>query len=187
MSHLTILQQMFPGKILLGVEEIASLLNVSKGHIQNLCYSNRLPLKLHVDKSLSNRIQVSVVEMARYLDGKLESLPTQVEKKEPSIPSMVIKPKRGRPRGVSRTQMMFQNALRFAVLKEEVSVEIKNFNQYLENLDIEVKDEDCRKKFLEYQSKVQDSGRRLEVSINFHILEKQIGPKIENKKPVKKI
>lgn len=178
---------MFPGKILLGVEEIASLLNVSKGHIQNLCYSNRLPLKLHVDKSLSNRIQVSVVEMARYLDGKLESLPTQVEKKEPSIPSMVIKPKRGRPRGVSRTQMMFQNALRFAVLKEEVSVEIKNFNQYLENLDIEVKDEGCRKKFLEYHQEVQNIGSRLEVSINFHILEKQIGPKIENKKPVKKI
>lgn len=178
---------MFPGRILLGVEEIASLLNVSKGHVQNLCYSNRLPVKLHIDKSLSNRIQVSIVEMARYLDGKLENLPIQEEKKEPSIPSMVIKPKRGRPRGVSRTQMMFQNALRLAVLKEEVSLEINQFNQYLESLDVGGDDEVCRQNLLDYKNSVQDIGRRLEVSINFHILEKQIGNKTTTKKPVPKI
>ncbi len=187
MSHLTLLQTMFPGKILLGVEEIASLLNVSKGHIQNLCYANKLPLKLHVDKSLSNRIQVSIVEMARYLDSKLDAVPVKEESKEPPVPSLVVKSKRGRPRGVSRTQMSFQNALSFAVLKQEVLLETEKFFQYIDEINVGADDEKCQQKIQSLKDDIKEAGKKLEVAINFYILEKQIGKKPVSKPVVKKI
>ena len=115
---------MFPGKVLLGVEEIATLLNVSAGHIKNLCYMNRLPFKLHKDKSLSNRIQVSIIELARYLDSKLENVVEEDKKEDkPPVPSMIVQPKkRGRPRGVTRRQAFFQSSLQLAIIEYEVSI-----------------------------------------------------------------
>jgi len=40
---------MFPGKMMLGVDELASLLEYSKGHIYNLASAKKLPFKVATD------------------------------------------------------------------------------------------------------------------------------------------
>lgn len=92
--HLPILREIFPGKVLLTLDDIAQCLNVSKGHVANLCYRKELPFKLVADK-FSNRIQVSIVEMARFLDHKIDEGVPPVQ--EGNVPLLVTK-KRGRPR-----------------------------------------------------------------------------------------
>ena len=105
---------MFPDKVFLTVDDIARLLNLSKGHIYNLSSAKTLPFKLD---DHSDKIQVSIVAMANYLDSKLE----KPEMKEDAQPIPALQRKRGRPRGVSRTQLAFQAQLSLATLKHVVS------------------------------------------------------------------
>jgi len=48
-KHLPVLISMFPGKMMLGVDELASLLEYSKGHIYNLASAKKLPFKVATD------------------------------------------------------------------------------------------------------------------------------------------
>lgn len=98
MNHLTVLMAMFPNKIFLDVDDIAKLLNLSKGHIYNLSSQKKLPFKL---LDISDKIQVSIVEMAKFLDRKLEAAFDEKTEKSLSVPSMIRKEvpkKRGRPK-----------------------------------------------------------------------------------------
>jgi hypothetical protein len=93
-SHLPILREIFPGKIFLDVDDIAQCLNISKGHLRNLSSRKELPFKMAADK-VSNRIQVSIVEMARFLDSKVgEDVPPAREGNGPLLATKKI----GRPR-----------------------------------------------------------------------------------------
>ena len=65
---------MFPGKVVLNVDDIASLTDYSKGHIYNLASANRLPFK--VGNELGDRILVSIIELSDYLDLTLLSKPS---------------------------------------------------------------------------------------------------------------
>ena len=56
-THLPLLMAKFPGKVLLGVDEVASLLEYSKGHVYNLASAKRLPFKVATD--LGDRLLVS--------------------------------------------------------------------------------------------------------------------------------
>ncbi|CAH2777150.1 MAG: hypothetical protein CBHOC_0695 [uncultured Caballeronia sp.] len=71
-EHLEILKEMFPQKLMPDVSDIAKCLNISKGHVYNLSSAKKLPFILddHTDK-----VQVSIVAMARYLDSKILLLP----------------------------------------------------------------------------------------------------------------
>ncbi len=130
-KHLPILRDMFPGQVMLGVEQIAQCLNLSKGHIYNLSSARRLPFK--IDGSVEGRLRVSIVELADYLDRSLLSQPSAND--EP--PAAIAAPAKrgpGRPRG-STTQRLakaaFQAALRAEIVMFEARAMLLEINQRL--------------------------------------------------------
>ena len=95
-QHLPILQAMFPSKVLLGPEEIATVLDISVKHVYNLSSKGKLGFKL---AGITDKIQVSIVELARYLDEKtVKAAEPQAEPPPTPVPQL-IKKKLGRPRG----------------------------------------------------------------------------------------
>jgi hypothetical protein len=112
--HLPVLMAMFPGVAMLDVDQIASLTKYAKGHIYNLSSTDRLPFK--PAKVLGDKILVSIVEMAAYMDKTMlsDSPSGAVEAPE------VVKRKPGRPRGTTKAQLAvhgFQSELRLAIDK----------------------------------------------------------------------
>lgn len=109
--NLSLLQQMFPGQVVLNVDEIASLGIWGKRHIYNLSSAKKLPFK----RLAVGDLKVTLVEMARYLDSQQTGASEVAE--EP------VKRKPGRPRG-SRTEQLtvalFQSELKLALLKAAV-------------------------------------------------------------------
>ena len=93
-KHLPVLMAMFPGVVMLNVEQVATILHCAKGHLYNLCSANRLPFKLSRD--VGNRFLISIVEMAAYMDKTMLSDGMPVAESEPVV---VAKRKPGRPRG----------------------------------------------------------------------------------------
>ncbi|MBU4610535.1 helix-turn-helix domain-containing protein [Achromobacter sp. GG226] len=91
---------------MLDVEDIAKLLHVSKKHIYNLSSAKKLPFKLF--KS-SDKMLVSIIEMAKYLDGPVDAV------------AEVVVRKRGRPAGSGKAKitLAFQAAISFSILKDE--------------------------------------------------------------------
>ena len=80
------------------MDEMVQILRVSKSHIYRICEQKRVPFTL---VKLTNKVQVSIVEMARYLD-------TRVQKEEPvgpegpigpevSVGPVAVKKRMGRP------------------------------------------------------------------------------------------
>lgn len=94
--HLQLLREMFPNQIFLDSRDIAKVLGVSHGHFLNMSMEKLIPFKLA--KVHKRKIQVSILEMARYLDGQIES-----GNREPESQSLITptKRKRGRPRNNS--------------------------------------------------------------------------------------
>ena len=110
-KHLSVLMAMFPGVVMLNVDQVATILHCAKGHLYNLCSTNRLPFKLSRD--VSNRFLISIVEMAAYMDKTMLSDGMPVTESEPVA---VVKRKLGRPRGStnkakSQGLMAFQSEL----------------------------------------------------------------------------
>ncbi len=117
-KHLPVLMAMFPGEMMLDVDQIASLTKYSKGHIYNLASKDQLPFM--PARSLGDRILVSIVEMADYLDSNLLSKGTAKE----VVPPVEEKRKVGRPRGSTKARLeihSFQSALRTAIYKFEIN------------------------------------------------------------------
>ena len=118
-THLPVLQSMFPGKLMLDVEDIAKCLKVSKGHIYNLVHREKLPLSLRNNHGLGDKVLVSIGQMARYLDGTLWDSPPPVESK----PGFERARKVGRPRGSTKANLelqLFQSELKGAILRFEL-------------------------------------------------------------------
>ncbi|WP_157077111.1 hypothetical protein [Curvibacter delicatus] len=116
--HLPLLQGMFPGKLMLDVDEIASLTTYSKGHIYNLASAKKLPFK--IADGLGDRLLVSIVEMADYLDSKL--LTKAAENAAPEQEAEPPKRKVGRPRGTTKAALQvrcFQAELRSTIYQYE--------------------------------------------------------------------
>lgn len=64
-SHLELLRQMFPDQLVLDITEIATVLGCSKKRLYTLSSKNELPFA-----TLPGfRIQVTMMELARYLDA----------------------------------------------------------------------------------------------------------------------
>lgn len=146
-GHLEVLMAMFPGKIFLDVEEIAQCLRQSKSHIYNLSSAKKLPFQLQW--GLGDKIQVSIVEMAKYLDEKIH---VQEPKPAPALENPVIaKPKKvGRPRGPNKTkiELAFQSKLQVAIIKHEFSIIMETVGQSLEEIEFDSSEEvACSEKF----------------------------------------
>lgn len=151
--HLPLLQTMFPGQILLSVDQIAKCLKWSKGHVYNLSYTKKLPFPLIEG---NGGVQVSIIAMADYLDTTLE--PKVIEDRSVPVPDLIVAKRRGRPRGsVTRRQMAFQVALSLAIIGQELEY---TFEALLEEVDaLTLKDgfETCSEKFDHSKSEIEHS------------------------------
>jgi hypothetical protein len=117
-EHLPILQSMFPKKMMLDADDIAACIGISKGHVYNMVSKKKFPIRLNPD--FGDRIMVSVVQMAKYLDTQLMPVDDQLISKS----SVDQKRKVGRPRGSTKAQlqvMCFQSDIKAAILKFEIS------------------------------------------------------------------
>ena len=146
-GHLQVLMSIFPGKIFLDVEDIAKCLGQSKGHIYNLSSAKKLPFQL--EWGLGDKIQVSIVEMAKYLDSKLEP-----KKEEPpaalASPVYIEKKKVGRPRGprTTKIQLAFQAQLQVAIIKYEFRYIISEMEASLNEIEFDASEGvPCSQKF----------------------------------------
>lgn len=141
MSHLPLLMSMFPGKIFLTADDIARVMNYSKGHVYNLSSAKKLPFKLddHGDK-----IQVSIVAMGKYLDSKLEAPVSSAEISKP-VPTLIRK--RGRPRNnVSKLQLAFQAQLSLAIIREEVESVFRDVSESIHSIQLNDDEISCEEK-----------------------------------------
>jgi hypothetical protein len=110
--HLPVLMAMFPGVAMLDVDQIASLTKYAKGHIYNLSSTDKLPFK--PAKVLGDKILVSIVEMAAYMDKTMLSDSPSGAVEAPKV----VKRKPGRPRGTTKAQLAvhgFQSELHLAI------------------------------------------------------------------------
>lgn len=146
-GHLQVLMSIFPGKVFLDVEDIAKCLGQSKGHIYNLSSAKKLPFQL--EWGLGDKIQVSIVEMAKYLDSKLEP-----KKEEPpaalASPVLIEKKKVGRPRGprTTKIQLAFQAQLQVAIIKYEFRLVMLEAQETLDDIEFDTsEDRPCLDKF----------------------------------------
>ena len=130
-KHLVLLQAMFPGVLMLDIDQIASLMRYGRGHLYNLHCEGKLPFK--VSRGVGNKILVSVVEMAAYLDKEMLS---EYSPPPPQPAELVVK-KRGRPRGAtsktSPTVYGFQSELRSAIYRVRATELLAGIRQGLSN------------------------------------------------------
>jgi hypothetical protein len=136
---------MFPNKLMLDVDDLAKCLNYSRGHIYNLSSAKELPFKLD---DHSDKIQISIVAFAKYLDSKLEDVVKPKEVSQPVAVPELIK-KRGRPRqgSVARVTMAFQHQLSMAILREEFYSAMNEVEEKLTQIQFPDDERTCSEKF----------------------------------------
>lgn len=136
---------MFPDDAMLDVDQIASLTKYAKGTIYNLASLNKLPFKPARD--LGDRILVSIVEMAEYMDKTMLSSAAVKNDDEP----LPVKKKVGRPRGTTKAQLeirCFQSDLRTAIYKFEVKGILSGVRESAERMTMLADDSlSCAEKF----------------------------------------
>lgn len=151
--HLPLLQAMFPGQILLTVDQIAKCLKWSKGHVYNLSYTKKLPFPLIEG---NGGVQVSIIAMADYLDTTLE--PKVIEDRLVPVPDLIVAKRRGRPRGsVTRRQMAFQSALSLAIVGYELESTFADLAAAIEAISLSDGPETCSKKFDHAKGEIETS------------------------------
>lgn len=118
-SHLPILREMFPGALLLNVEQVASVLVKSPKTISNWYYDETLPFNVVKDP---DGFKVSILELAAYLDSSLTTngdfKHTPKKKKTPAgyVLPEIAPVKIGRPRGSKKKDALFASKLSFACM-----------------------------------------------------------------------
>lgn len=133
-GHLDVLMNMFPQKALLNADELAQAISVSRQHIYNLINREELPFKLQKKKGSKERIQVSIIDVARYLDSKLET--REVKREEIQV---VDKPKVGRPRGGGKIKLTraFQVELTIAIAQVEAEEAFSKLQEQIDGMSFE--------------------------------------------------
>jgi hypothetical protein len=186
-AHLPLLTAMFPGKAFLDVDEIASCLRVSRDHIYRLSSKKALPVKV---SSLSDRLLVSIVEMANYLDSELTAPVVEpvVESKPelPSVPSLIVR-KVGKPRGKTRTQVLFQAALTNAIMRAEIELVFHEMQSHVEALTFSDDARACSEKFDEAKDEFSVSLLRSQRYLGASFLELGLSQPEPLRKKVEKI
>lgn len=168
--HLPLLQAMFPGQILLTVDQIAKCLKWSKGHVYNLSYTKKLPFPLIEG---NGGVQVSIIAMADYLDTTLE--PKVVEDRSIPVPDLIVAKTRGRPRGsVTRRQMAFQSALSLAIIGQELESSFEALLEEVEALSLPDSAEPCSEKFDRSKHEIEQSVVRAKSALFASVLNLQL-------------
>lgn len=148
--HLPIIQQMFPKKLVLNINEIATLIDTTPDSIYSMIRDAKLPFKL---LGTTRKIQVLVVEIANYLDGKYEMLRNQDQVETTGV---VVPKKVGRPRGsgkrISPLVPAFQAQLAFAVSQYKATSVIKALEEELQQVRFPDDDRQCSEKYEDLKS-----------------------------------
>lgn len=156
-KHLPVLLERFPGELMLGVEEIASLMRVSRGHIYNLACAKRLPFK--IASGMGDRLLVSIVEMADYMDSKLLTKATGSQSPPEAVPASPVR-KVGRPRGTTKAALQvqcFQAGLRAAIIEFECGAVVGEIQKFAENIKFSVSEDiSPEQQILEMKSALQN-------------------------------
>lgn len=156
-GHLPVLMAMFPDKAFLDVDDIAKCMRVSTAHVYRLSSKNELKVRKAPG---SDRLLVSIVEMANYLDSELSDFGTASKKEEPKkeepppVHTLITKPKKGRPRGKSALQIAFQSQLAVAIMRVEIETVLTDLEHYVEELTFSDDQRKCAEKFDEAKAKV---------------------------------
>lgn len=169
--HLPLLTAMFPGKLMLNVDDIASLTAYSKGHIYNLASTKKLPFK--IAEGLGDRILVSVIEMADYLDSKL--LSKSAEKSDPEPEPTSTKRKVGRPRGTTKASLAircFQAELRTAIYQHQFAEILTKLRKGSEAVLLPVNDAiSCQERMDSLKHSMMDQVARAEAGFEAVVFE----------------
>ena len=156
-KHLPVLVSMFPGKMMLGVEELASLLEYSKGHIYNLASAKKLPFKVATD--MGDRLLVSIVELADFLDSKFLTHSPGSQTAPEALPASPVR-KVGRPRGSTKAALQaqcFQAGLRAAIIEIEYAAVVSQIQEFAKNIKFSPSEElSPEKQVLEIKSALQN-------------------------------
>lgn len=172
---------MFPGQILLSVDQIAKCLKWSKGHVYNLSYTKKLPFPLIEG---NGGVQVSIIAMADYLDTTLE--PKMIEDRSVPVPDLIVAKRRGRPRGsITRRQMAFQSALSLAIIGQELESSFEALLEEVESLSLPDGTETCCEKFDHSKSEIEHSVVKAKTALFASVLNlrlrssiAQVAPKV---------
>lgn len=170
MSSLALLQQLYPGKVVLSVEEVAQCLRLSRDHIYRLASAGKLPFPLL--KGLGDKIQVSVVALATYLDGP----PAEPAKTEPELTELAASspPKRkiGRPRGaLTQRVSAFQTQLKLELLRVEWEDAFTELQTQVHNLSLREGQGSCEEKFTQAKSDISTLVEGSKIKIDKSYLE----------------
>lgn len=136
---------MFPKKLVLNINEIATLIDTTPDSIYSMIRDATLPFKL---LGTTRKIQVLVVEIANYLDGKYE----KKNNHDQVVTTGIIVPKKvGRPRGsgrkVSPLLASFQTQLAFAISQYKATSIIRDLEAELEEVRFPDDDRSCSEKY----------------------------------------
>jgi len=179
-GHLDVLMVMFPNKIMLETNDIAKCLGVSKQHIYNLCSpksGKTFPLKLNED---SGRIQVSIVEMARYLDSKLDGSESKQEKQTDLV--VVEVKKKGRPRGSSaRLHMAFQAQLSLSIMQEEIQTAFNTLSESIDEIKYVDDELACAAKVETAKNDFHHAAKFAKSYLDFSVMSMRFGMKTKEK------
>lgn len=170
---------MFPGQILLSVDQIAKCLKWSKGHVYNLSYTKKLPFPLIEG---NGGVQVSIIAMADYLDTTLD--PKVVEDNSVPVPELIVAKRRGRPRGsVTRRQMAFQSALSLAIIGQELESYFDELQGEVDALVLPDGSEPCSEKFDRSKAGIERSVQKAKSALFASLMNLQLGPVQGQPKP----
>lgn len=175
-KHLPLIQQAFPGKLILNIEEIATLIDTTSNGIYAMIRDNDLPFRL-IGKS--RKIQALAVDIATYLDNLYEKL----ESKDAEEKIGVIQHKRrGRPRKTYPNEIStvraFQVELSFAISQHKSKTILNEIEEKLTAIQFIDDDRECYEKFnenkAEMESAISKAYTQIEVfSLDFFLEEKE--------------
>lgn len=149
-GHLPVLMAMFPDKTFLDVDDIAKCMRVSKAHVYRLSSKNELKVRTAPG---SDRLLVSIVEMANYLDSELSDFGVVSKKEEskkeepPPIHTLIIRAKPGRKKNSEKHQLAFQSQLAVAIMKVEIENSLADLELYVEEIALSDDERKCGEKF----------------------------------------
>lgn len=144
--HLPLLNQMYPGILLLDVDQIARCINWNPGSIYNLLSDSKLPFKV---QKVGGKRCASILELADYLDSFLTSTDVHLESKVDSIVT-AKKNGPGRPRGSTKARaevQIFQAQLRAALCVAESTSAIHSIVAMVSATEIETSSSTCESEF----------------------------------------
>ncbi len=136
--NLTKLEEMFPNKLVLDVDDIAKAICISKSKIYKLSSLKQMPFKL---LEIDGRIRASIYEVAMYLDGviKVEDYISTIEEEVAPVKAPIPVKKTGRPRKIDSVLNQpfvvrrFQAELKEEIIKQSIKENLNDIFDKLSN------------------------------------------------------